>query len=71
MALVSRAAQLQQNVDIAEERLVKQLRLIGMPELAETALTAWRQAIVKALDGYEENWGTPHPIRAAARIAQN
>ncbi|HEY0166636.1 MAG TPA: ribonucleotide-diphosphate reductase subunit beta [Jatrophihabitans sp.] len=71
MALVSRAAQLQQNVDIAEERLVKQLRLIGMPELADAALTAWRQAIVKAIDGYEENWGSPHPIRAAARIAQN
>jgi ribonucleoside-diphosphate reductase beta chain len=69
MALMSRAAQLQQNVDIAEERLLKQLRLIGMPELAETALTAWRQAIDKALDGYEQTWNAPHPIRAAAHAA--
>jgi ribonucleoside-diphosphate reductase beta chain len=68
MALLSRAAQLQQNVDIAEERLLKQLRLIGMPELSEAAVTAWRRGIVEALDGYEQTWNAPHPIRAAARV---
>ncbi|WP_431963955.1 ribonucleotide-diphosphate reductase subunit beta [Actinacidiphila sp. bgisy160] len=68
-ALASRAAQLQGSVDIGEERLVKQLRLIGMPELADRAQRAWREEIDKALSAYEERWSAPHPIRAAARDA--
>jgi ribonucleoside-diphosphate reductase beta chain len=71
MALTSRAAQLQQGVDIAEERLLKQLRLIGMPQLCDPAREAWRQAVATALDGYEQHWSTPHPIRAAARTTRN
>jgi ribonucleoside-diphosphate reductase beta chain len=71
MALNSRAAQLQQGVDIAEERLLKQLRLIGLPQLCEPARAAWQDAVATALDGYEEHWNTPHPIRAAARSVRN
>jgi ribonucleoside-diphosphate reductase beta chain len=71
VALLGRATQLQGQVDIAEERLLKQLRLIGLPALADRALQAWRAGIDKALDAYEERWNTAHPIRAAARLRQN
>jgi ribonucleoside-diphosphate reductase beta chain len=65
-ALLSRAAQLSGSVDIARERLVKQLRLVGLPHLAEKAGAAWDLAVETALDAYAERWNAPHPIRAAA-----
>ncbi|MFF5185137.1 ribonucleotide-diphosphate reductase subunit beta [Streptomyces sp. NPDC000345] len=65
-ALLSRAAQLRGSVDIARERLVKQLRLVGLPHLVEKAGAAWDLAIDTALDAYAERWNAPHPIRAAA-----
>lgn len=70
-ALASRAAQLQGSVDIAQERLLKQLRLIGLPHLIESTEQAWIGGIRKALDAYEERWPTPHPIRAAGLGAAN
>jgi ribonucleoside-diphosphate reductase beta chain len=66
MALRSRAAQLHGSVEIARERLVKQLRLVGLPELSEKAGAAWDLAVETALDAYAERWNAPHPIRAAA-----
>ncbi len=65
MALASRAAQLQGSVDIGRERLLKQLRIIGMPELVESLDQLWTAGIDKALDAYEEAWDAQHPIRAA------
>ena len=65
-ALRSWAGQLQAQVDIAEERLLKQLRLIGLGQLSDRAKTAWRQAVGTALDAYEQRWDAPHPLRAAA-----
>lgn len=70
-ALISRAGQLQGSVDIAEERMLKQLRVIGLPELSDRSVRHWRAGIGKALDAYEQRWNEPHPIRAAARIAQD
>ncbi len=69
VALAGRAAQLQGSVDIGRERLLKQLRIIGLPELTDSADQAWGAGIGKALDAYEERWETPHPIRAAAQAA--
>ncbi|GAA2117187.1 hypothetical protein GCM10009759_63360 [Kitasatospora saccharophila] len=66
VALQGRAAQLQGSVDIGRERLLKQLRIIGLPELTERADQAWTAGIDKALDAYQERWDAPHPIRAAA-----
>jgi ribonucleoside-diphosphate reductase beta chain len=45
---------------------VKQLRLVGLPELSEKAGAAWDLAVETALDAYAERWNAPHPIRAAA-----
>lgn len=67
-ALLSRAAQLRGAVEIARERLLKQLRLVSLPHLTEEAGTAWDTAVDKALDAYEERWSAPHPIRAAALL---
>jgi len=69
VALRARALQLQSQVDIGEERLLKQLRLIGLPELVDQARQAWHAAISAALDAYEERWSTRHPIRVAAALA--
>ena len=68
-ARISRAAQLQGSVDIAEERLVKQLNLIGLPDLVAPATERWHAEIDKALDAYQERWSAPHPIRSVARPA--
>ncbi|MFJ1702301.1 ribonucleotide-diphosphate reductase subunit beta [Kitasatospora sp. NPDC088346] len=68
-ALASRAAQLQGSVDIGRERLLKQLRIIGLPELVERVDQAWSAGIDKALDAYQARWDAPHPIRAAAARA--
>ncbi|MEV1077629.1 ribonucleotide-diphosphate reductase subunit beta [Streptomyces sp. NPDC050211] len=65
-ALLSRATQLRGSVEIARERLVKQLRLVGLEHLVEKAGLSWDLAVDKALDAYEERWSAPHPIRAAA-----
>jgi ribonucleoside-diphosphate reductase beta chain len=70
-ALRSRAGILQANVDIAEERLLKQLRLIGPGQLSGQAQDAWQAAIGKALDAYQRRWDAAHPLRAAARLQQN
>jgi ribonucleoside-diphosphate reductase beta chain len=64
-ALHSRAAQLQGNVEMAAERLVRQLSSIGLAELAGPATEAWQRGIDRALDAYAERWQAPHPIRAA------
>jgi ribonucleoside-diphosphate reductase beta chain len=64
-ALLSRAAQLRGAIEIARERLVKQLRLVGLAHLHDRAGRAWDEGIEVALDAYAERWGTPHPIRAA------
>jgi ribonucleoside-diphosphate reductase beta chain len=69
IALASRAAQLQGSVDIGRERLLKQLRIIGLPELVEDMDKAWTSGIDKALDAYQDTWNAPHPIRAAAAQA--
>jgi ribonucleoside-diphosphate reductase beta chain len=68
MALNSRKAQLQEQIDIAEDRLLKQLRLIGMPEECDAAQRAWRRGVERALDGYHERWGTAHPLRVGAPV---
>ncbi|WP_433892156.1 ribonucleotide-diphosphate reductase subunit beta [Streptomyces sp. CA-111067] len=68
VALISRAAQLSGAIEIARERLVKQLRLVGLPHLTEKAGLAWDQAVDRAIDAYEERWNAPHPIRAAAAL---
>lgn len=65
-ALRSRAGQLQAGIEIARERLLKQLRLVGLPELTDDAARAWDHAVAAALDAYEERWSARHPIRAAA-----
>jgi ribonucleoside-diphosphate reductase beta chain len=67
-ALLSRAAQLSGAVEIARERLLKQLRLVSLPHLTEKAGLAWDQAVDRAMDAYEERWNAPHPIRAAAAL---
>lgn len=69
VALAGRAAQLQGSVDIGRERLLKQLRIIGLPELVDRADQAWSSGIEKALDAYQERWDARHPIRAAAAHA--
>jgi ribonucleoside-diphosphate reductase beta chain len=68
-ALLGRAAQLREAVDIARQRLQKQLRLVGLPDLTEKAATAWDAAVEAALDAYELRWNAPHPIRAAALVS--
>jgi acyl-CoA synthetase (AMP-forming)/AMP-acid ligase II len=66
-ALMSFAAQLRGEAEVGEQRLLKQLRLIGLAELCDRARDAWRTAIDAALDGYEQRWDAQHPIRAAER----
>jgi ribonucleoside-diphosphate reductase beta chain len=66
MAAQSRRRQLREQVDIAEDRLVKQLRLIGLADTVPDARLAWRDAVDVALDAYQEAWHSPHPLRTAA-----
>ncbi|HEX4829560.1 MAG TPA: hypothetical protein VH478_00515, partial [Trebonia sp.] len=56
LALLARAAQLQGEADIARDRVVRQLRLIGLPHLASEAGRAWDAAISRALDAYADRW---------------
>lgn len=65
-ALLGRAAQLRNNVEIATDRVLKQLRLIGLGYLTEPVRASWEAGIEKALDAYEQRWGSRHPLRAAA-----
>lgn len=70
-ALTSRAAQLADVLDTGEQRLLKQLRLVGLAGMCERAADAWRTGVDAALDAYEDRWHAPHPIRAAkARAAR-
>ncbi|SHH24522.1 ribonucleoside-diphosphate reductase beta chain [Jatrophihabitans endophyticus] len=66
MAAQSRRRQWQEQLDIAEDRLLKQLRMIGLADARPAAQAAWRAAVDSALDLYEQRWGGPHPLRHAS-----
>lgn len=61
-ALVARANQLTSQWQLALDRAVRQLRLIGLPGLRGEVESAWRAAQGRALDEYQERWGTEHPV---------
>lgn len=64
--LAMRAGQLQSALDIARDRLHRQLRWLGLDTLVAAADQAWTRGVDDALDRYHDVWGEPHPIRAAA-----
>jgi ribonucleoside-diphosphate reductase beta chain len=67
-ALVQRAAQMRAQWDVTKDRALRQLRLIGLPELHEELAAAWEDACTRAMAEYAEIWGAPHPV---AKVAEN
>jgi ribonucleoside-diphosphate reductase beta chain len=65
-ALVARANQLRSQWQLALDRAVRQLRLIGLPGLRAEVETAWRASQQRALQEYHERWGGEHPVVKAA-----
>jgi ribonucleoside-diphosphate reductase beta chain len=63
MAAETRRRQLGEQVEIAEDRMVKQLKLIGLKDTVPAARIAWQDAVDEALDSYQQTWNEPHPLR--------
>jgi ribonucleoside-diphosphate reductase beta chain len=66
VALKQRAAQLTGQWDMARDRMLRQLAVIGLPELRDEAARAWTWSRERALDEYAERWNAEHPVRRAA-----
>ncbi|WP_433326876.1 ribonucleotide-diphosphate reductase subunit beta [Spirillospora sp. CA-294931] len=66
MALVHRARQLSGQWEMARDRMLRQLAVIGLPELREEAGRVWAGACESAMDEYRERWSAEHPVRRAA-----
>ncbi|GAA2573742.1 ribonucleotide-diphosphate reductase subunit beta [Actinomadura fulvescens] len=66
VALRSRAAQLTGQWDMARDRMLRQLAVIGLPELRTEAARTWQTGCDEAMDEYHERWDTQHPVRRAA-----
>jgi ribonucleoside-diphosphate reductase beta chain len=64
-ALNHRAAQLKAQWDLARDRAVRQLRLMGLPGLRDDLAVAWSGAFDSALAEYRERWDREHPVAAA------
>ncbi|GAA3627618.1 hypothetical protein GCM10022223_51150 [Kineosporia mesophila] len=64
-ALLQRAALLSTQWDLTRTRALRQLRLMGLPELREDAEKIWDRTLETALSEYADVWGTPHPVAAA------
>lgn len=60
--LEAQARKLQDIIDIGRERLVRQLRSIGLGSMANEAESLWDRAIATGLVAYGERWQEPHPI---------
>jgi ribonucleoside-diphosphate reductase beta chain len=69
IALEYRAAQLRGVWAVARERVVRQLRSIGLPDAAPAATDAFDRSIDRALDAYSDRWGRPHPVRSVSGAA--
>jgi len=65
-ALLYRVAQLENQVAIARDRLLRQLRLIGLEDRQADADSRWTAACEAALNAYRGHWNTDHPLRALA-----
>jgi ribonucleoside-diphosphate reductase beta chain len=69
VALIARAKQLSTQWQLALDRAVRQLRLIGLPQLRGEVEHAWRGAQERALVEYRERWDTEHPVVKAGLVA--
>lgn len=61
-ALIARAHQLTAQWQLALDRAVRQLRLIGLPELRAEVEATWQTARQRALGEYRDRWDTEHPV---------
>lgn len=64
-ALIQRAALLEAQWDLTEQRALRQLRLMGLSDLRDETRKAWDRGLQSGLVEYAENWGVPHPVVAA------
>lgn len=65
-ALRQRAALLTAQWDLTKQRAVRQLRLMGLPELREETEKVWDRGQAAALAEYAQIWGAPHPVAAVS-----
>lgn len=61
-----RVAQLENHVTIARDRVLRQLRIIGLEGRQPDADSQWTAACETALDAYHDHWNTDHPLRVSA-----
>lgn len=66
VALRYRAAQFENHVSIARDRVLRQLRQIGLEGKQADADSQWTAACETALDAYHDQWNMHHPLRALA-----
>ena len=64
-ALLQRAALLLAQWDLTRQRALRQLRLMGLPDLRDETQQVWDRSLESALSEYAEIWGTQHPVAAA------
>ena len=65
-ALLARARQLTGQWQVGLDRAVRQLRLIGLPQLRAEVEQRWTAAQQQALSDYRDRWGAEHPVVLAA-----
>jgi ribonucleoside-diphosphate reductase beta chain len=65
-ALHARARQLTAQWQVGLDRAVRQLRLIGLPQLRDEVQKSWAGAQERALAEYRERWDAEHPVVLAA-----
>jgi ribonucleoside-diphosphate reductase beta chain len=69
LGLEHRAAQVRGVWAMARERVVRQVRSIGLPAAAPAAADAFDRSLERALDAYSDRWGRPHPVRSVPGAA--
>ncbi|MFD0689920.1 ribonucleotide-diphosphate reductase subunit beta [Actinomadura fibrosa] len=65
-ALLQRARLTRAQWDAAEERALRQLRLIGLQDRRAQVAAAWGEGRAAALAEYEDIWKAPHPVAVLA-----
>lgn len=63
-ALVQQRALLAAQWDLTRRRALRQLRFIGLSDLAGDTERAWDRGLESALSEYAGLWGAPHPVAA-------
>jgi ribonucleoside-diphosphate reductase beta chain len=68
-ARVMRVATLTEHWESARSRMSRNLSLIGLHHLRDTAYQVWVEAFEDAFTRYERAWGSPHPACTTARLS--